>query len=397
MRPEQLEYWGAEGGYFARVTELSGYLYQFGKDERRTKLVEALEGFQPTRRDLYLPTNPECRVLGHIPASGACMQSAAKVPILVAFNVERDVDGGDGSGSGGGAIVEEEEEEQGERGGSKKGATTSTTTTTTTQESMACIFKVGDDIRQDVLAIQVITLLRDAFEGAGLALYVRPYGCLPTGYECGIIEVVPQCKSRAALGELSDRGLHDIFSAEFGAPGSAAFERARHAFIVSEAAYAVASFLLQAKDRHNGNIMIDAVGHIVHIDFGFILEISPGGNMGFESAAFKLSHEMAQLLDPGGRRASAQFRLFEELVVRAYLSARTVAEPIIATVALMAASGLPCFGRGAPVANLRRRFHLELSDAQAAAFMRSTIADAYDKWTTGFYDYIQSIQNRIPY
>jgi hypothetical protein len=30
----------------------------------------------------------------------------------------------------------------------------------------------------------------------------------------------------------------------------------------------------------------------------------------------------------------------------------------------MAESGLPCFSRGAPVANLRRRFHLELSDAQ---------------------------------
>lgn len=34
---------------------------------------------------------------------------------------------------------------------------------------------------------------------------------------------------------------------------------------------------------------------------------------------------------------------------------------------------------------------------QAAAFMRSQIADAYDKWTTGFYDYIQSLQNKIPY
>jgi hypothetical protein len=44
--------------------------------------------------------------------------------------------------------------------------------------------------------------------------------------------------------------------------------------------------------------------------------------------------------------------------------ARTVAEPIIATVSLMAESGLPCFSRGAPVANLRRRFHLEMSDAQ---------------------------------
>lgn len=58
-------------------------------------------------------------------------------------------------------------------------------------------------------------------------------------------QVVPHTRSRAALGELSDRGLHDIFCAEFGAPGSAAFEAARENFIVSEAAYAVASYLLQ--------------------------------------------------------------------------------------------------------------------------------------------------------
>jgi len=44
--------------------------------------------------------------------------------------------------------------------------------------------------------------------------------------------------------------------------------------------------------------------------------------------------------------------------------ARTVAEPIIATVALMAQSGLPCYSRGAPVDNLRQRFHLEMSEKQ---------------------------------
>ena len=167
----------------------------------------------------------------------------------------------------------------------------------------------------------MINLLKTAFVKAGLDLYLCPYGCLPTGYECGIIEVVPKTKSRcvhitpvqqpnmlclgleascprsclpvgqsrsiamhhshrAALGELSDRGLYEIFQTEFGAANSPAFERARHNFIISEAGYAIASYLLQAKDRHNGNLLLDAEGHLVHIDFGFILEISPGGNLG---------------------------------------------------------------------------------------------------------------------
>lgn len=59
------------------------------------------------------------------------------------------------------------------------------------------------------------------------------------------LQVVPNTKSRAALGELSDRGLHDIFCSEFGAAGSPSLEQAREHFIVSEAAYAVASYLLQ--------------------------------------------------------------------------------------------------------------------------------------------------------
>lgn len=50
----------------------------------------------------------------------------------------------------------------------------------------------------------------------------------------------------------------------------------------------------QLPHRHNGNILIDGEGHILHIDFGFIFSNSPR-NLGFETAPFKLTNEFLEV------------------------------------------------------------------------------------------------------
>ncbi|XP_054785436.1 phosphatidylinositol 4-kinase alpha 1 isoform X1 [Prosopis cineraria] len=357
--PKARDIFNREFDFFDKVTSISGVLFSLPKDERRAGIRKELEKIEVTGEDLYLPTAPNKLVRGIQVDSGIPLQSAAKVPIMITFNViDRDGDEND-------------------------------------IKPQACIFKVGDDCRQDVLALQVISLLRDIFGAVGLNLYLFPYGVLPTGPERGIIEVVPNTRSRSQMGETTDGGLYEIFQQDYGPVGSPGFEAARENFIISSAGYAVASLLLQPKDRHNGNLLFDNVGRLVHIDFGFILETSPGGNMRFESAHFKLSHEMTQLLDPSGVMKSDTWNQFLSLCVKGYLAARRHMDGIITTVALMLDSGLPCFSRGDPIGNLRKRFHPEMSDREAANFMIHVCSDAYNKWTTAGYDLIQYLQQGI--
>mgnify|MGYP001951149267 CR=1 FL=1 len=53
-------------------------------------------------------------------------------------------------------------------------------------------------------------------------------------------------------------------------------ERALNNFVSSLVGSSIMTFVLKLKDRHNGNILLDKDGHIIHIAFGFILGMSPG-------------------------------------------------------------------------------------------------------------------------
>lgn len=60
---------------------------------------------------------------------------------------------------------------------------------------------------KDMLALQMMTLMRNVYESIGLDVYLYPYRVVATAPGCGVIECVPNSKSRDQLGRVTDFGI----------------------------------------------------------------------------------------------------------------------------------------------------------------------------------------------
>lgn len=74
------------------------------------------------------------------------------------------------------------------------------------------------------------------------------------------------------------------------------FLEAQKNFVESLAGYSLFNYIFNVKDRHNGNILLDSKGKLVHIDFGFMFQNCPGG-INFEGAPFKLTQVFSLLIN----------------------------------------------------------------------------------------------------
>jgi phosphatidylinositol 4-kinase len=387
FNPQEKEFYEREFSFFNEVTSISGKLKPYIKKSKAEKKAKIDEEINKIKVDVgvYLPSNPDGVVVAIDRKSGRPLQSHAKAPFLAKFKIRREIQQ---TGDGTGEQVEEELED-----------ITSNTVTDTAARSheevwQGAIFKVGDDCRQDMLALQIVSVFRTIFKDSGLDVYVFPYRVTATAPGCGVIDVLPNSISRDMLGREAVNGLYEYFTSKFGGEDSLKFQKARNAFIKSLAAYSVISYLIQFKDRHNGNIMYDSEGHILHIDFGFCFDIVPGG-VKFEQSPFKLTSEMVAVM--GGSTKTQAYRWFEELCVKAFLDSRPYAETIIQVVYPMLGSGLPCFKGETTIRKLRARFVLDKSERDAALYFRGLIKKSFESVSTKGYDEFQRITNGIPY
>eukprot|EP00928_Gymnodinium_smaydae_P033248 TRINITY_DN23863_c0_g1_i1.p1 TRINITY_DN23863_c0_g1~~TRINITY_DN23863_c0_g1_i1.p1 ORF type:complete len:1012 (+),score=171.70 TRINITY_DN23863_c0_g1_i1:329-3037(+) len=254
------------------------------------------------------------------------------------------------------------------------------------------IVKANDDLRQELLASQVIAQFNCIFQKARLPLWLKEVDVLVTGSTSGLVECIRDAVSIDSMKKhFPNRSLADIFRVAF----ADMLPEAQRNFVESCAAYSLVIWFLQIKDRHNANLMMDSKGHVIHIDFGFMLSNSPGGNLAFEQSPFKLTRELIDVMEG---ESSDHYEYFRALLVAGFLEARKHVERLLLPVRIMASgSKMPCFREGAEsvMQAFQERFFVDLTDEACVEKVIELIDTSANNWRTAQYDNYQRLVNGI--
>jgi hypothetical protein len=257
------------------------------------------------------------------------------------------------------------------------------------------MFKAGDDLRQDLLTLQMLELMDNVWKGTGLDLHMIPYGCVATGEGVGMIEIVLKSDTIANITR-RDGGAQAAFSEE---PlmnwlrkynrTPTEVEKCLWNFVYSTAGYCVATYILGIGDRHNDNIMVREDGTLFHIDFGHFL-----GNFktkfGFkrETAPFIFTPMYAYMM---GGPNSPIYAHFVDIACEAFNVIRRQTNLLITLFMLMLSTGIPELQRASDIMWLKTVLMQEATDDVAAKYYRVQIQAALENKRTLINDYIHIV------
>uniref|UniRef100_A0A673AZM7 phosphatidylinositol-4,5-bisphosphate 3-kinase n=1 Tax=Sphaeramia orbicularis TaxID=375764 RepID=A0A673AZM7_9TELE len=258
-------------------------------------------------------------------------------------------------------------------------------------DTRGIIFKNGDDLRQDMLTLQILRLMDLLWKEANLDLRIVPYGCLATGDRAGLIEVVSSADTianiqltssnvAAAAAFNKDALLNWLKERNSGD----ALERAIEEFTLSCAGYCVATYVLGIGDRHSDNIMVRSTGQLFHIDFGHILgNFKSKFGIKRERVPFILTHDFIHVIQQGKTGYTEKFGSFRQYCEEAYLILRKNGTLFITLFALMLTAGLPELTSVKDIQYLKDSLALGKTDDEALKQFRQKFDEALrESWTT---------------
>jgi len=248
------------------------------------------------------------------------------------------------------------------------------------------IFKHGDDLRQDQLVVQMVTLMDKLLRRENLDLRLTPYKVLSTSIDYGFVQYIDSLPLRDVLHQHST--VHDFFryhrpstTGPYGVEPDVIDN-----YVRSCAGYSVICYLLGIGDRHLHNLLLCKNGRLFHIDFGYILGRDPKPL----PPPIKLTKEM---IDGMGGFGSVHWQEFRNLCYTTFLHLRRHANLILNLFALMVDASIPdiALEPDKTVKKVQERFLLNLSDEEAVQYIQQLIDVSISAKMAAFVDIVHDM------
>ncbi|KAL4221541.1 Phosphatidylinositol 4 [Mactra antiquata] len=272
-------------------------------------------------------------------------------------------------------------------------------------ETYPVLFKNGDDLRQDMLTLQLLSVMDNIWKSEGLDLRMTTYNCLSTGQEVGLIEAVRNAATimkiqeksgaKAALQIGGSKALHSWIKQQNAADR---YELAIDTFTKSCAGYSVATFVLGIGDRHSENIMVATDGRVFHIDFGhFLNHKKKKFGINRERVPFVLTEDFISVIAKGRDQPhkTKEFERFQNLCIKAYIVLRKQSDLVINLLTMMLSCGIPELQSLDDIGYIRKTLAVEKSEEDAVLYFTQQLNIAYkDQKYTKIDWFFHAIKNK---
>ncbi|KAM9632958.1 phosphatidylinositol 3-kinase catalytic subunit type 3 isoform 2-T2 [Trichechus inunguis] len=233
------------------------------------------------------------------------------------------------------------------------------------------IFKHGDDLRQDQLILQIISLMDKLLRKENLDLKLTPYKVLATSTKHGFMQFIQSVPVAEVLDtEGSIQNFFRKYAPSDNGPNGISAE-VMDTYVKSCAGYCVITYILGVGDRHLDNLLLTKTGKLFHIDFGYILGRDPKPL----PPPMKLNKEMVEGM---GGTQSEQYQEFRKQCYTAFLHLRRYSNLILNLFSLMVDANIPdiALEPDKTVKKVQDKFRLDLSDEEAVHYMQSLIDES---------------------
>lgn len=294
------------------------------------------------------------------------------------------------------------------------------------------MFKIGDDLRQDQLVIQIITLMDQLLKNENLNLKLTPYRILATSPIAGLIQFVPNetldtvlsktynesnnvtpRSNTGSVGENNEPAVtsgilnflrfHSKLPQEDADSETTTTEDPRknpHAvttdlgvsrilmdnYVKSCAGYCVITYLLGVGDRHLDNLLLSPNGKFWHADFGYILGRDP-------KPFPPLMKLPIQVIDGMGGMNHENFNIFKSYCFITYTTLRRNSNLILNLFQLMLNANIPDIqiDPKRAVEKVQDKFALEMSEEEAILHFQNLIIDSVHAFLPVVIDTLHSL------